>query len=73
MHHFTFLLYILLSLHRGDNVLLLLLDLSAAFDTANHSYFTVWRTRLASRELFCSGSILICLADLILSKLMMQN
>ena len=33
------------------NVLLLLLDLSAAFDTANHAYFLVWRTRLASREL----------------------
>ena len=64
---------ILLSLHRGDNVLLLLLDLSAAFDTANHSYFLVLRTRLASWELFCSGSILICLADLILSRLMIQN
>ena len=36
-------------------------------------YFRVWRTYLASRELFCSGFILIWLADLSLSKLMIQN
>ena len=36
-------------------------------------YFHVWRTRFASEELFCSGFILICPADLGLSKLRIQN
>ena len=36
-------------------------------------YFRFWRTCLVSRELFCSGFILIWLADLSLSKLMIQN
>ena len=59
---------ILLSLDRGHNVFLLLL-----IRLINLCYFSVWRTRLALRELFCSGFIHICLADLSLSKLMEQN
>ena len=36
-------------------------------------YFRVWRTRLTSLELLCCGFIHMCLADLSLSKLMIEN
>ena len=68
---------ILLSLDMGDNVFLLLLDYWTCQRHLTRliilCYFRVWRTRLASRELFRSGFILICLADLSLSKSMIQN
>ena len=52
---------ILLSLDRGDNVFLLLLTCQQHLtQLVILCYFRVWRTRLASRELFCSGFILIC-------------
>jgi len=55
---------IMLSFDKGDNVFLVLLDLSAAFDTVNHTLSLVRRQQSFAISLYYNGSSLIFLKEL---------